>query len=121
MCNYFYAIDIFPRCWRSFSGVVSKSQEYQAVIDKSFKSGICFLKVCPIFVGTTLCQFTKYSNFLEAHSLFSCAAAVVTLSSCLGFIHFPGFMPPLSLGGLGAHCALNGVLRGHFLGIKMLQ
>ena len=26
MCNYFYAIDIFPRCWRSFSGVVSKSQ-----------------------------------------------------------------------------------------------
>ena len=26
-----------------------------------------FLKLCLIFVGPTLCQFTKYSNFLEAH------------------------------------------------------
>ena len=38
--HYFYAIDIFPRCWRSFSGVVSKSQKYQDVIDWRLKSGI---------------------------------------------------------------------------------
>ena len=29
-----------------------------------------FLKLCPIFVGPTLCQNTKYSNFLEAQSFF---------------------------------------------------
>ena len=29
-----------------------------------------FLKSCPIFVGPTLCQFIKYSNFLEANSIF---------------------------------------------------
>ena len=26
-----------------------------------------FLRLCPIFVGTTPCQFTKYSNILEAN------------------------------------------------------
>ena len=30
----------------------------------------CFLKLCPIFVGPTLSQFTKFSNFLEAHTFF---------------------------------------------------
>ena len=30
----------------------------------------CFLKLCPIFVGPMLSQFTKFSSFLEAHTLF---------------------------------------------------
>ena len=77
MCNYFYAIDIFPRCWRSFSGVVSKSQECQAVIDKIFKSGICFLKVCLIMLAQ---RFVNSQN----------------TAISLKLIHFLVVQPPLS-------------------------
>ena len=29
---------------------------------------IFFLKLCPIFVGTVLCQFSKYENMFLVHS-----------------------------------------------------
>ena len=32
-------------------------------------SDVLFLKLCPIFVGSALCLFTKYNNFLGACSV----------------------------------------------------
>ena len=71
----FYAIDIFPRCWRSFSGVVSKSQECQAVIDKSFKSGIIF--IVSFEIGKL--YFKKYAQFLLAQCFVNSQNTAISL------------------------------------------
>ena len=47
---------------------IFEKKEYLSSVPEIAPIGMYFLKLCPIFVGTILCQFSKYKKMLLVHS-----------------------------------------------------